>query len=37
MNGMYKWQYKANYKMGLWEVEIFTTKSLRVPDYRRPV
>lgn len=36
-NGMYKWQYKANYKMGFWEVEIFTTKSLRVPDYRRPV
>ncbi len=36
-NGMYKWQYKANYKMGLWEVEIYTTKSLRVPEYRRPV
>lgn len=37
INGMYKWNYKANYKMGLWEVEIYTTKSLRVPDYRRPV
>lgn len=36
-NGMYKWKFIANYKSGFWEVEIYTTKSLQVPDYRRPV
>lgn len=35
-NGMYRWKYRANYRSGLWELEIFTTKSLRVPEYRRP-
>lgn len=35
-NGMYRWTYKANYRAGLWELEIFTTKSLRVPENRRP-
>ena len=35
-NGMYRWKYKANYRAGLWELEIFTTKSLRVPEHRRP-
>lgn len=35
-NGMYRWKYKANYRAGLWELEIFTTKSLRVPENRRP-
>lgn len=35
-NGMYRWVYKANYRAGLWELEIFTTKSLRVPEHRRP-
>lgn len=35
-NGMYRWVYKANYRAGLWELEIFTTKSLRVPESRRP-
>ena len=35
-NGMYKWKYQANYKAGFWELEIFTTKSLRVPENRRP-
>ena len=35
-NGLYKWQFKANYRSGLWELEIFTTKSLRVPEHRRP-
>lgn len=35
-NGMYRWAYKANYRAGLWELEIFTTKSLRVPEHRRP-
>ena len=36
-NGMYRWKYRANYKTGLWEMEIYTTKSLRVPENRRPV
>ena len=35
-NGLYKWKFKANYRSGLWELEIFTTKSLRVPEHRRP-
>ena len=35
-NGMYRWKYKANYRAGLWELVIFTTKSLRVPEHRRP-
>ena len=34
-NGMYKWLYKANYRVGLWEIEIYTTKNLRIPEYRR--
>lgn len=36
INGLYKWLFKANYRTGLWEMEIFTTKSLRVPEHRRP-
>ena len=36
-NGLYKWIFIANYKSGFWEVEIYTTKSLRVPVHRRPV
>lgn len=35
-NGLYKWVFKANYKTGLWELEIYTTKALTVPEYRRP-
>lgn len=35
-NGMYRWKYRANYRANLWELEIFTTKSLRVPENRRP-
>lgn len=35
-NGMYRWKYRANYRAGLWELEIYTTKSLRVPEHRRP-
>lgn len=35
-NGMYKWKYIANYRSGFWEIEVFTTKSLKVPEYRRP-
>lgn len=36
INGLYKWKFVANYKSGFWEVEIFTTKSLQVPQHRRP-
>lgn len=35
-NGLYKWKFIANYKSGFWELEIYTTKSLQVPEYRRP-
>ncbi|MBQ6025160.1 MAG: hypothetical protein IJL20_06085 [Lachnospiraceae bacterium] len=35
-NGLYRWQYKANYRTGLWEIEIYTTKSLKIPENRRP-
>lgn len=35
-NGMYKWKFVANYKSGFWELEIYTTKSLQVPEHRRP-
>ena len=35
-NGLYKWVFRANYKTGLWELEIYTTKALTVPEYRRP-
>ena len=35
-NGLYRWKYRANYRSGLWEMEIYTTKSLRVPENRRP-
>lgn len=37
INGLYRWVYHANYKSGFWELEIYTTKSLRVPPHRRPV
>lgn len=36
INGLYRWAYVANYKSGFWEIEIYTTKSLRVPPHRRP-
>ncbi len=36
VNRLYKWEFKANYRSGLWEVIIYTTKSLRVPPERRP-
>lgn len=35
-NGLYNWRYRANFREGFWEMEIFTTKSLRVPEHRRP-
>lgn len=35
-NHLYRWDFKANYRTGFWEVIIYTTKSLRVPPERRP-
>ena len=35
-NVLYRWIFEANYKSGLWELDIFTTKSLTVPEHRRP-
>ena len=35
-NVLYRWVFEANYKSGLWELDIFTTKSLTVPEHRRP-
>ena len=35
-NGLYRWLYKANYRTGLWEIEIYTTQALTVPENRRP-
>ena len=35
-NLLYKWDYKANVCAGMWEVEVYTTLSLAVPEYRRP-
>ena len=36
-NGCYNWLFKANYMTGLWEVVIFTTRSITVPEQYRPV
>ncbi len=35
-NVLYRWIFEANYKSGLWELDIFTTKALTVPEHRRP-
>lgn len=35
-NRLYKWIFEANYKSGFWELEIYTTKALTVPEHRRP-
>ena len=35
-NMLYRAQYSANYKAGFWELTIYTTKSLRVPENRCP-
>lgn len=33
--GLYRWSFKANYKMGLWEMILYSTKSLSVSaEYR---
>ena len=34
---LYKWRLNANYRTNLWEVEVYTTKELEVPEYRKPV
>lgn len=36
VNGLYRWKYRANYTVGLWELELYHTKSLRVPPDLRP-
>lgn len=33
---LYKWSFRSNFRSGLWEVEIYTTKPLVVPEDRRP-
>ena len=35
-NGLYKWSYIANYRSGFWEMELYTTQCLQVPENRRP-
>lgn len=35
-NVLYRWIFSANYRSGLWELDIFTTKNLTVPEHRRP-
>lgn len=33
-NGMYKWRCRANFKTKLWELDIYTTAPITVPEYR---
>lgn len=35
--GLYKWSFKADYRSGLWEMDLYHTKSLKVPEEYRPV
>lgn len=35
-NILYRWIFEANYKTGLWEMDLFTTRALTVPEHRRP-
>ena len=35
-NVLYRWIFEANYKTGLWEMDLFTTKALTVPEHRWP-
>ena len=35
-NGVYNTQYHANYRSGFWEIDIFHTKSITVPEEMRP-
>lgn len=34
---LYKWRLRANYRTNLWEVDVFTTKALNIPEYRKPM
>lgn len=36
MNGLYKWNFIANYISGYWEIELYTTHELQVPESRLP-
>ena len=33
---LYRWDYRANYKSGYWEVDLYTTQQPVVPEHRRP-
>ena len=35
-NILYRWVFKANHHSRLWELEIYTTGELTVPEYRLP-
>ncbi len=35
-NVLYKWDFVANFKSGFWQLEIYTTQGLTVPESRRP-
>lgn len=35
--GLYKWNFRADYRSGLWEMDLYHTKSLNVPEEYRPV
>lgn len=36
-NVLYKWDFVANFKSGFWQLEIYTTQGLTVPESRRPL
>lgn len=36
VNGLFRWNYIANFRSGFWEMELYTTQCLQVPVYRRP-
>lgn len=35
-NGLYRWRFRANFRSGQWELELYTTRGLRVPEERMP-
>lgn len=35
--GLYRWNFKANYRSGFWEMDLYHTMSLYVPEEYRPV
>ena len=36
VNGIYNTQFNANYKSGFWEIDVFHTKNVTVPEEMRP-